>query len=1414
MNQHSSSGPEQRPANQTRTWSEIIRDDEASRIKTRRQVAFGFKSPQEACDEPADPGPVKDLFGLSLSGGGSRSALFNDGFLQALSHRGVLRFVDYLSSVSGGGYTAGHLIASGVRYSNEQLPTVSDEGAAPPARDPAHNEMKAAASFHDNPDCYFMGKHPVTGKREPGRLEGAGRYLKQQATFFFFYLACQAITWAFYLGVVGMMTTVIVLCWRSLDYEPYRRALELLGFTYGGELFIAFIPCVIVAMLWGIFLAGCVALRISPRLFERTRERSLQINRLLGLSVASSAIIGVAVFLGNDWTGAGGEGSEMFLNGIAQWLIMAAAIVQLAVFFGTDKLFASEKSSASHWQRVAQITVTYTVVGLAVFAMLHWMCHENISDYTLRRDLYLVRGDVQDWQVAAVAGKWLGVEEEKEKDLTEAMVRTEDALSQRTGESSWRRHQQLGALLVVDGGTKPEPAGVDFDEDADPTDPIIYGSTLGRWGQLLRITAASFVIGDSTGLYPRDLREVIEGVIEPENEAKEVFVESLNQKLDDPDTTKQLIVAIFGAVVPGQSQSEEKTRDGQLVLRSPLGFDLVLMRRAGRGERIPVSQLATWQLHRSKLREYLDKHVDRHTSWSNDGVDELMREMDWALQRGWSTPDNAQGSVRRRYLHLNLALLDLLYPQMLKNRKIASTPVVIMHDQHQRRRWFGFWLLVALIGFLGSFKINMHTPMYRYYRRMLTEKFLVGWTGKPPKDRLNEGPRLSDCDPTNVGLAYPLLLGTLLREVPHDGDLRIDRQPFLFTPAYLGVSNEEDRQTAVGSSDYVIPGYGEPIGLADAVAISGSAVAPFMTQNRALRIIMDLFNVRLGQWLGNPRQPNRIPFLGYATVIWENMHLVRALVSRLAGPASGGSLDWQHGFVADGGFVDYFGVSELLRRKCKLILVTDAGSNQADEELATLAQMMEDASTQLGVTFLDLDHNAPIDFGRLRRVGGKIAPQPYICLRIRYKPTDAQALYDESNDGYLIYAQMAITESDPIEIQQIRHRFPSFPDEPTSNQFYTEEQVAAYRRLGYYIGDRICHEIDLWKPNEISGAAPMERFRGRPNKGLDEMGGAAATEQQRSLGKAPGLYLGEATSGQVSDAVSSGQEQPLFRTLVNRLLVGFRQTCYEELSYKGDDIYAEAVWDRDDWCFGGFTKAVTKVADSVQKGLDNTDYAGLTGLELERAMCRTCEYWLRAYEENADVRGAYRRGVFFGSNSALVSIHKDKAYDSDHLYVRLEGTLSGGVPSSAAEKLAAAAHLTVIAVAAHQMHRGSGKSVFQIGGREKLIDLIVSVVLGTENFDLKWLQEACSEVIELRRCVFHRAEVETAVSFTNLLVMFVKRRLDPQCRQPPKAKDRDDIRRLIRYNRFHELPAKVVAMAASYRSAIEEPPVGQVPKQG
>ena len=60
----------------------------------------------------AEDGAPLDLTGLALSGGGVRSAAFCLGALQAINAAGALNQVDYLSTVSGGGFVGGALSAT------------------------------------------------------------------------------------------------------------------------------------------------------------------------------------------------------------------------------------------------------------------------------------------------------------------------------------------------------------------------------------------------------------------------------------------------------------------------------------------------------------------------------------------------------------------------------------------------------------------------------------------------------------------------------------------------------------------------------------------------------------------------------------------------------------------------------------------------------------------------------------------------------------------------------------------------------------------------------------------------------------------------------------------------------------------------------------------------------------------------------------------------------------------------------------------------------------------------------------------------------------------------------------------------------------------------------------------------------
>ena len=99
--------PGRRIADSDRPWGEqhldIVRSEIAA-INTRRDKSHPVAGP--------DPGKVVDVVGLSLSGGGIRSSAICLGVLQALNRHDLIKRIDYLSTVAGGGYIGSSLTAT------------------------------------------------------------------------------------------------------------------------------------------------------------------------------------------------------------------------------------------------------------------------------------------------------------------------------------------------------------------------------------------------------------------------------------------------------------------------------------------------------------------------------------------------------------------------------------------------------------------------------------------------------------------------------------------------------------------------------------------------------------------------------------------------------------------------------------------------------------------------------------------------------------------------------------------------------------------------------------------------------------------------------------------------------------------------------------------------------------------------------------------------------------------------------------------------------------------------------------------------------------------------------------------------------------------------------------------------------
>jgi hypothetical protein len=105
-----------------------LRDSELDLIDARR--------PLHLKDQPA--------VGLALSGGGIRSATLSLGFLQALAEIGALERIDYVSTVSGGGYTG--TLLGGLFQPREEPATEAKKEAAEVRKD-VEKELTDPSSF-------------------------------------------------------------------------------------------------------------------------------------------------------------------------------------------------------------------------------------------------------------------------------------------------------------------------------------------------------------------------------------------------------------------------------------------------------------------------------------------------------------------------------------------------------------------------------------------------------------------------------------------------------------------------------------------------------------------------------------------------------------------------------------------------------------------------------------------------------------------------------------------------------------------------------------------------------------------------------------------------------------------------------------------------------------------------------------------------------------------------------------------------------------------------------------------------------------------------------------------------------------------------------------------------------------------
>ncbi len=409
----------------------------------------------------------------------------------------------------------------------------------------------------------------------------------------------------------------------------------------------------------------------------------------------------------------------------------------------------------------------------------------------------------------------------------------------------------------------------------------------------------------------------------------------------------------------------------------------------------------------------------------------------------------------------------------MAEEKSASSwagPVVVLHwtalDAASRSAtvWTGIAvsaLALSMISVLLAIRANINEfSMHHFYKNRLVRCYLGAsqgrvrrpnsWTGFDPQDDL---PLQELRARTGYYGPYPIVNTAL--NINRGSELAKQERKaasFVYTPLYCGFTPEHSDEDirAVGANGRLHPGgyrstsefggAGGP-GIGTAMAISGAAANPNMGYHTSggLSFLMTVFNVRLGWWVGNPRidGPSRRPGPWFA--LWY-----------LIAEAAGRTTDRSHYLnLSDGGHFDNIGLYELVRRRCRFILVGDAEQDPG-LTFGSLASAIRKCRTDFGVE-IDIDLHAIEE-----SAGGSRAH--CVVGVITYPEQDLGAisslgLRDDGGraTGLLVYWKASLTGDEPADVREYRSRFQEFPHESTADQFFTESQFESYRRLGLHI---------------------------------------------------------------------------------------------------------------------------------------------------------------------------------------------------------------------------------------------------------------------------------------------------------------------------------------------------------------------------
>jgi hypothetical protein len=227
------------------------------------------------------------------------------------------------------------------------------------------------------------------------------------------------------------------------------------------------------------------------------------------------------------------------------------------------------------------------------------------------------------------------------------------------------------------------------------------------------------------------------------------------------------------------------------------------------------------------------------------------------------------------------------------------------------------------------------------------------------------------------------------------------------------------------------------ISLGTAVSISGAAASPNMgaqTPSAALSALLTLFNVRLGYWAPTP---SRSYWRAGSVRLWP-VYTLQELLSQTTDLLP-------FCYLTDGGHFDNSGVYSLIQRGCNFVVYSDCGADP-DVTLDDIGNLIRKVRIDFGTEIVLADIEA------FRSDPPKTH---FVVGTILYSAAHAAAigLPEDERVGSLVIVKPNRTPGATADVLQYGYTNVTYPQQTTADQWYDEAQFESYRKLGQIAGE-------------------------------------------------------------------------------------------------------------------------------------------------------------------------------------------------------------------------------------------------------------------------------------------------------------------------------------------------------------------------